>query len=69
MLVAVVLTKREMEVLILHCEGDCTKKVIAEILGISEETVKSYSKTLRHKMGARNMRHAVSIGYQTGLLH
>jgi two-component system, NarL family, nitrate/nitrite response regulator NarL len=61
------LTTREFEILVGHAEG-LTDTEIANRLGLTPNTVKTYSQMLRAKLGARNRTHAVSIGYQRGLL-
>ena len=61
------LTRREYEILVLSADGD-SKRQVGEVLGIAEDTVRSYTKTLFLKLDARNMAHAVAIGYQRGIL-
>jgi PAS domain S-box-containing protein len=54
------LSKREREILALAREGMMDKE-IAEELGVKEATVKTFWGSLRHKLGARNRTHALSI--------
>lgn len=55
------------DVLRLIADG-CTNAEIGGRLGIAEDTVKSRARALYHLMGARDRAHAVSIGYQRGVL-
>ncbi|VWX57226.1 conserved hypothetical protein [Burkholderiales bacterium 8X] len=55
----VLLTPREIEVLDLIARG-FTAKVIAQILGISQHTVRTHRDNLRRKFGARN---TAQLGY------
>lgn len=61
------LTRREYEVLVLSAEGEMNAGV-ASILGIKEHTVRGYVKSLRLKLGAKNMTHAVAIAFAAGIL-
>jgi len=60
-------TPAELRVLELAAEG-LREKQIAAVLHYSTETVKSYGKQARRKLGARNTAHAVAIAYRAGLL-
>ncbi|QBG46850.1 response regulator transcription factor [Verrucomicrobia bacterium S94] len=62
------LTKREMEILKLLAEGN-TNKEMAEILGISDVTVKLHLSNLREKLGAVDRTQAVVLAYKKGILH
>ena len=55
------------DVLRLIAEG-CSNAEIGRRLGIAEDTVKSRPRALYHLLGARDRAHAVSIGYQSGVL-
>lgn len=61
------LTRREVEVLQAAAAG-LGNHEIADQLHLSTETVKSHTRHLHEKLGARNKAHAVSIAYQHGLL-
>jgi len=60
-------TAREIEVLQLISEG-LTNCEIGKRLFLSEETVKSHVRHLLAKLQARSRAHAVSMGFQRGLL-
>lgn len=61
------LTRRELEVL--RCAADgLTYPETAERLGIRETTVKHYSQTLRAKLGARTIAHALVIAIGQDLI-
>jgi RNA polymerase sigma factor (sigma-70 family) len=62
------LTPKELTVLRLAAEG-ATSAETAERLRKAGETVKSQRRAIIAKLRARNIIHAVSIGYQRGLLH
>jgi len=61
------LSFRELDVL-RNVAGGLSNRTIGEKLGISEETVKSYMRTVMTKLGANNRTHAVTICLQRGLL-
>jgi DNA-binding CsgD family transcriptional regulator len=61
------LSKREKEVLILASNGDIAS-AIASKLFISARTVDSHIKTLKNKLGAKNIQHAVRLGIIGGYI-
>jgi DNA-binding NarL/FixJ family response regulator len=62
-----VLTRRERDVLRKICDG-LTNKRIAQVLGISPETVKTHVTHIIVKLGVANRAHAVSYAKSLGLL-
>lgn len=63
----VVLTSRELEILLLLAEGH-TNEEIAAAYGVSAQTVKSHMHGLFLKLKAQNRAHAVAIGFRRGLV-
>jgi two-component system NarL family response regulator len=61
------LTCREVEVLQRVAAGN-SNKLIARELTISEETAKTYVKSIAGKLGAHNRTHAVTIGLRRGII-
>ncbi|HEY6892552.1 MAG TPA: response regulator transcription factor [Rhodanobacteraceae bacterium] len=61
------LSHREIEVLQSIAGGNSNKRV-ADLLAISEETVKNHVKSILSKLGAKDRTHAVSIAYKRGIL-
>ena len=61
------LTYREKQVIHLLSMGQ-TAKEIARTLDLAHRTVEKYGSTLRKKLRAKNMTHAVSIVLQNGIL-
>jgi two-component system, NarL family, response regulator len=61
------LTSREVEVLQRVAAGN-SNKLIAVALTISEETAKTYVKSIVEKLGAHNRTHAVTIGLRRGII-
>jgi DNA-binding NarL/FixJ family response regulator len=61
------LTRREYEVLRLAAQG-CTNPEIAETLGLTRNTVKTYLQSAMQKIGARNRVDAISKASEAGLL-
>lgn len=61
------LTKREQEVLELHAHG-LSNKLIADMLGITEQTVKNHASNVLTKLGAVNRAHAVLLAKEKSLL-
>ena len=60
------LTNRELEVLRLVTMGR-TSKEVAEKLGLSVETVRSYRKSLMRKLGVRNIASLIHVAVEEGL--
>lgn len=60
-------TDRELRVLELSAEGH-SAKTAAVILGLEATTIRTYRSDLLHKIGARNIAHAVALAYQDGIL-
>jgi ATP/maltotriose-dependent transcriptional regulator MalT len=61
------LSAREVDVLTLVASG-CSNGEVAGRLFIAEETVKTHVRHVLGKLQARNRAHAVSIGFQRGLI-
>jgi DNA-binding NarL/FixJ family response regulator len=61
------LTDKEIEILKLLAHG-WTDKHIGTMLGRSYRTIEEWRKTIIQKLGARNVVHAVSIGYRKKIL-
>lgn len=61
------LTDRETQVLERVAAG-CSNKIVADELGISEETVKTHMRSLMGKLGANDRTHAVTIARRRGIL-
>lgn len=61
------LTTREIDVLQLVAQGNANK-LIADNLGITEETVKAHVKSILSKLGANSRTHAVTIAVKRGIL-
>jgi len=61
------LTPREQQCLHWSAQGKSAIET-AEILGIKQETVRSYIKSFLKKLNADNKTQAVAIGYELGLL-
>jgi DNA-binding NarL/FixJ family response regulator len=59
------LTQRELDVLQLIARG-CSNKIVADRLGIREDTVKSHVTSILYKLGASDRTHAVTIALQRG---
>jgi DNA-binding NarL/FixJ family response regulator len=62
------LSLREIEVLKLVAEGNRNRD-IAELLAISEDTVKVHIKHIMEKLGARDRTQAVAIAIRRGIFH
>ena len=58
---------REAEVLTLVASGK-SNKVIAGKLGLSEETIKGYLKSIMVKLGANDRTHAVTVAQRRGII-
>ncbi|UCG82690.1 MAG: response regulator transcription factor [Dehalococcoidia bacterium] len=65
--VAMSLTARESQVLTLIADGN-SNKLIAGILGTSEQTVKNHVSTILRKLNANDRAHAVFIAVRDGLI-
>jgi len=61
------LTEREIEVLGEVAAGNANK-VVADHLGISEETVKAHMRSILSKLGANDRTHAVTIALRRGII-
>jgi DNA-binding NarL/FixJ family response regulator len=61
------LTTREIEVLQRVASGN-SNKIIADQMGISEDTVKSHMRSILSKLGANDRTHAVTIALRRGFL-
>jgi DNA-binding NarL/FixJ family response regulator len=61
------LTRRQREILQLLADGGSTA-VAARELGLSEETVKTHTKNILGRLGARNRTHAVAIALRECLI-
>ena len=61
------LSIREIEIL-QHVAAGCSNKVAADLLGISEDTVKGHMKTILAKLQAKDRTHAVMIATKRGFL-
>jgi DNA-binding NarL/FixJ family response regulator len=61
------LTKRQRQILQLYADGERTAR-IAHQLGLSTETVRTHTKALLARLGARDRAHAVAIGLRNGLI-
>lgn len=62
-----VLAEHDLTILRGMARGDGNRQIGLDI-HLGEETVKTYARRLFHKLGARDRAHAVSLGYQYGLL-
>jgi len=61
------LTERELEVL-RHIASGCSNKIVADRLGISEDTVKGHVRSILSKLDARDRTHAVTIAIKRGYI-
>ena len=59
------LTNRETEILNYIAEGN-SNKVIAHILGISEQTIKNHVSAILRKLNANDRAHAVALALHSG---
>jgi two-component system, NarL family, response regulator len=62
-----VLTRRQREILQLYADGNSTERAAAS-LGLSPETVRTHTKAVLARLGARDRAHAVAIAFRGGLL-
>jgi DNA-binding CsgD family transcriptional regulator len=65
--IGALLTRREMEVLLLTADG-LNYVEIAPRLFLSPETVRSHTKTLRRKLQAKTMAQAVAVAFRRGMI-
>jgi DNA-binding NarL/FixJ family response regulator len=61
------LTEREIEVLREVAAGNANK-MVAQLLSISEETVKAHMRSILSKLGANDRTHAVTIAVKRGII-
>jgi DNA-binding NarL/FixJ family response regulator len=61
------LTQREIEVLHEVAAGNANK-MVAQLLNISEETVKAHMRSILSKLGANDRTHAVTIAVKRGII-
>ena len=61
------LTRRQLQVLVLVAQGG-TSRTIAEELGIARDTVRTHAESMKHRLGARTLAHAVAIGFEYSIL-
>jgi DNA-binding NarL/FixJ family response regulator len=61
------LTAREIEVLQLSADGKCNKE-IADLLGISEDTIDTHCRNIVKAMGATNSKNAVALGIRKKII-
>jgi DNA-binding NarL/FixJ family response regulator len=61
------LTERELDVLRVVAAGN-SNKIVADRLGISEETVKGHMRTILSKLSAKDRTHAVTIALRRGII-
>ena len=62
-----VLSPREIDVLRLVARGNANKEIAAQ-LSLTEETVKSYLRSILAKLSANDRTHAVAIGLKRGII-
>jgi DNA-binding CsgD family transcriptional regulator len=62
------MSKRHKDTLALVAEGNTTDE-IADLMGVSPETVKDRVEEVLQIMGARNRPHAVALAFSTGRMH
>ena len=61
------LSSREIDVLKLVAQGNANK-LVAEHLGVSEDTVKAHIRSILSKLGANDRTHAVTIALKRGII-
>ena len=61
------LTRRQREILQLYADG-CSTEDAAKRLGLSPETVRTHTKAVFTRLGARDRAHAVAIGLRSSLI-
>lgn len=62
------LTEREKEVFQLAANGQ-SNKLIADTLGISEDTIDTHNRSIVSKLKANNMKHAIAIGIREKIIN
>ena len=62
-----VLTRRQLQILQLYADGQSTAKV-ARSLGLSAETIRTHTKAILARLGARDRTHAVAIALRSSLI-
>jgi two-component system, NarL family, response regulator len=61
------ITRRQREILQLYADGQSTAGV-ARRLGLSAETIRSHTKAILARLGARDRAHAVAIAFRSSLI-
>lgn len=61
------LTARQVQVLAKLAQGH-QRQDVARDLGLADNTVKWYAKTIFNKLGASNAAHAVALAFRSGVL-
>ena len=61
------LTRREDEILDLLGKG-LGNRELGQVLGVSEDTIKTHARRLFKKLGARDRAHAVAVGFRYGFV-
>lgn len=61
------ITRRQREILQLYADGQSTERV-AKRLGLSAETVRTHTKAILARLGARDRAHAVAIALRSSLI-
>jgi DNA-binding NarL/FixJ family response regulator len=62
-----VLTHRQRQILQLYADGESTA-VVAKRLGLSAETVRTHTKAILSRMGARDRAHAVAMAMRASVI-
>jgi two-component system, NarL family, response regulator len=62
-----VLTRRQRQILQLYADGQSTARV-AKQLGLSAETIRTHTKAILARLGARDRAHAVAIALRSSLI-
>jgi DNA-binding NarL/FixJ family response regulator len=61
------LTRRQRQILQLYADGQSTARV-AKRLGLSAETIRTHTKAILSRLGARDRTHAVAIALRGSLI-
>ena len=61
------LTRRQRQILQLYADGQSTARV-AKRLGLSAETIRTHTKAILSRLGARDRAHAVAIALRLSLI-